>query len=58
MELKLSLAMFVARFRVEADTERMPQVNTPDDFIDTCTSYTTMQRKAGIHLRFTPRVSA
>ena len=58
MELKLSLAMFVARFHVQVDTQRMPQVSTPDDFIDTCTSYTTLHRKAGIHLRFTPRVGA
>ena len=58
MEVKLTLAMFVSRFRIEADTERMPQCTTSDAFARDCTAYTTLWRKGGSHLRMTPRVPA
>ena len=58
MEVKLALVMFVARFHIAVDRERMPRATSPDAFADDCTAYISLRRKAGIHLCMTPRLAA
>ena len=57
MELRLGLAMFVSRFRVEVDTDRMPRCTSADAFAADCSVFTTLRRSEGVYLRMTPRAS-
>lgn len=58
VEVKLALVMFVARFHIRMNRERMPCATSPDAFADDCTAYISLRRKAGIHLCMTPRLAA